>query len=107
MYTLQHEQGFNKRLLGTIDYTDISDPDYFQDLRSNVVLGSNEVLNQKANLIWRGDNYAAMFGVHAYEMANITDITPYDVLPQFTLLGALPYSAGWLAAELPSRMDSL
>src|SRR5690554_2219693 len=96
MYTLQHEQGFNKRLLGTIDYTDISDPYYFQDLRSNVVLGSNEVLNQKANLIWRGDNYAAMFGVHAYEMANITDITPYDKLPQFALLGALPYQPAGL-----------
>lgn len=96
MYTLQHEQGFNKRLLGTIDYTDISDPYYFQDLRSNVVLGSNEVLNQKANLTWRGDSYAAMLGVHAYEMANITDITPYDKLPQFSLIGALPYQPAGL-----------
>ncbi|MDY0248437.1 MAG: LPS-assembly protein LptD [Pseudomonas sp.] len=96
MYTLQHQQGFNSRLLGTVDYTDISDPYYFQDLRSNVVLGSNEVLDQKADLTWRGDNYTAMFGVHAYEMANITDITPYDRLPQFTLAGALPYQPAGL-----------
>ena len=96
MYTLQHEQGFNQRLLGNIDYTDISDPYYFQDLRSNVVLGSNEVLDQKAGLTWRGDNYTAAFGVHAYEMANITDITPYDRLPQFSLAGALPYKPAGL-----------
>ncbi len=96
MYTLQHEQGFNSRLLGTVDYTDISDPYYFQDLRSNVVSGSNETLDQKANLTWRGDSYTAKFGVHAYEMANISDITPYDRLPQFTLDGALPYQPAGL-----------
>ncbi len=96
MYTLQHEQGFNQRLLGTVDYTDISDPYYFQDLKSNVVPGSNEVLDQKADLTWRGDSYAAKLGVHAYEMANITDITPYDRLPQFSLAGALPYQPAGL-----------
>jgi len=91
MYTVQHEHGFNSRLLASLDYTDISDPYYFQDLRSNVVSGSNDTLDQKAGLSWRGDNYTAAFGVHAYEMANITDITPYDRLPQFSLAGALPY----------------
>ena len=91
MYTLQHEQGFNQRLLGTVDYTDISDPYYFQDLKSNVVIGSNEVLDQKANLTWRGETFAAMFGVHAYEMANISDVTPYNRLPQFIMGGAVPF----------------
>ncbi|NLD01374.1 MAG: LPS-assembly protein LptD, partial [Gammaproteobacteria bacterium] len=91
MYTLQHEQGFNSRLLGTVDYTDISDPYYFQDLKSNLVAGSNTSLDQKADLTWRGNSYSAKLGVHAYERANISDITPYDRLPQFTLAGALPY----------------
>ena len=96
MYTLQHEQGFNQRLLGTVDYTDISDPYYFQDLKSNIIAGSNETLDQKADLTWRGDSYTAKLGVHAYEMANITDITPYDRLPQFSLAGALPYQPAGL-----------
>ena len=96
MYTLQHEQGFNSRLLGTVDYTDISDPYYFQDLRSNIVSSSTEALDQKADLTWRGDSYTAKLGVHAYEMANISDITPYDRLPQFTLNGALPYQPAGL-----------
>lgn len=96
MYTLQHEQGFNQRLLGTVDYTDISDPYYFQDLKSNLVAGSNETLDQKADLTWRGDSYTAALGVHAYEMANISDITPYDRLPQFSLAGALPYQPAGL-----------
>ena len=96
MYTLQHEHGFNSRLLASLDYTDISDPYYFQDLRSNVIIGSDETLDQKAGLTWRGDSYTAAFGVHAYEMANITDITPYDRLPQFSLNGALPYKPAGL-----------
>ncbi|WP_205342905.1 LPS-assembly protein LptD [Denitrificimonas caeni] len=96
MYTLQHEQGFNSRLLGEVDYTDISDPYYFQDLRSNIIAGSNETLDQKAGLTWRGNNYSAKFGMHAYEMANITDITPYDRLPQFSLAGVLPYQPAGL-----------
>ena len=96
MYTLQHQQGFNSRLLASVDYTDISDPYYFQDLRSNVADSSDETLDQKANLTWRGDNYTAMFGVHAYAMANISDVTPYDKLPQFSLAGALPYQPAGL-----------
>ena len=96
MYTVQHEHGFNSRLLAALDYTEISDPYYFQDLRSNVISGSNETLDQKAGLTWRGDSYTAAFGVHAYEMANISDITPYDRLPQFSLAGALPYQPAGL-----------
>ncbi|MDY7219907.1 LPS-assembly protein LptD [Denitrificimonas sp. JX-1] len=96
MYTLQHEYGFNSRLLGQIDYTDISDPYYFQDLDSNIAQGSNETLDQKASLTWRGNSYSARLGVHAYEMANITDITPYDRLPEFSLIGALPYQPAGL-----------
>ena len=104
MYTLQHEQGFNSRLLATVDYTDISDPYYFQDLRSNVVTGSNETLDQKANLTWRGDSYTAQLGVHAYEMANISDITPYDRLPQFTLKGTVPYEPAGLQMSYKTEL---
>ena len=96
MYTLQHEQGFNQRLLGSIDYTDISDPYYFQDLRSNLVTDSGDTLDQKASLTWRGDSYTARLGVHAYEMTSITELTPYDRLPQFSLAGALPYQPAGL-----------
>ena len=103
MYTLQHEQGFNSRLLGEVNYTEISDPYYFQDLRSNVIAGSNETLDQKAGLTWRGNNYTAAFGVHAYEMANITDITPYDKLPQFTLNGAMPYQPAGM--QMPYKTE--
>ena len=104
MYTLQHEQGFNSRLLGSVDYTDISDPYYFQDLRSNIVTGSSETLDQKAALTWRGDSYTATLGVHAYEMANISDITPYDRLPQFSLAGALPYEPAGLQMSYKTEL---
>ncbi len=96
MYTVQHEHGFNSRLLASLDYTDISDPTTSKTYAATLCWVPMKCLIKKAGLTWRGDNYTAGFGVHAYEMANISDITPYDRLPQFTLAGALPYQPAGL-----------
>lgn len=90
MLNWQHQHGFNSRLLAEVDYTDISDPYYFQDLSSNIIASSDSTVDQRAGLTWRGDSYTANLSVHAYERANISDITPYDKLPQLTLNGRVP-----------------
>lgn len=96
MVNLQHQHGFNSRLLAEIDYTDISDPYYFQDLSSNIVESSSTTVDQRAGLTWRGNSYTARLNVHAYERANITDVTPYDKLPQLTLEGSAPWELAGL-----------
>lgn len=96
MYSWQHKQGLNSRLLAEVDYTDISDPYYFQDLDTDLGIDKQTYVNQRGTLTYRGDSYTARLNVHAYELANITDVTPYDRLPQITLDGKLPFNPGGL-----------
>ncbi|WAJ38219.1 LPS-assembly protein LptD [Pseudomonas sp. GOM7] len=96
MYSWQHKQGLDSRLFAEVDYTDISDPYYFQDLRSDLGISYDSYVNQRGTLTYRGDSYTARLNLHAYELANITDITPYDRLPQLTLDGKLPFEPGGL-----------
>lgn len=90
MVNWQHQHGFNNRLLASVDYTDLSDPYYFQDLSSNIRDSSSTTVDQRASLRWRGDSYSAGLNLHAYERANVTNITPYNKLPQLTLDGHIP-----------------
>ena len=96
MYSWQHKQGLDKRLLAEVDYTDISDPYYFQDLSTDLGIDTTTYVNQRGTLTWRGDSYTARLNAHAYELATITDLTPYNRLPQITLDGKLPFNPGGL-----------
>jgi LPS-assembly protein len=96
MYNWQHKGGLDSRLLAEVDYTDISDPYYFQDLNSDLEVSSTTFVNQRGTLTYRGDNFTAGLNAHAYELATVTDITPYDRLPQITFNGALPFQPGGL-----------
>ncbi|QQE89262.1 LPS-assembly protein LptD [Azotobacter chroococcum] len=91
MYSWQHSGGLNSRLLAEVDYTDISDPYYFQDLQTNLGIDQPDFLNQRGSLTWRGDTYTARLNVYAFERTSVTDTTPYDRLPQISLDGFLPY----------------
>ncbi|MCT8163140.1 MULTISPECIES: LPS-assembly protein LptD [unclassified Pseudomonas] len=95
MINWQHKGGLDERLMTEVDYTDISDPFYFQDLESDQIgVESRDAINQQGALTYRGDDYTARFNMHAYEMTTISKITPYDKLPQITLNGMLPYHPG-------------
>lgn len=97
MVNWQHKGGLDERLMTEVDYTDISDPFYFQDLESDQIgVVSRDFLNQQGRLTYRGDSYTAALNVQAYELATISQITPYDKLPQLTLDGMLPFHPGGL-----------
>jgi len=97
MINWQHKGGLDSRLLTQVDYTDISDPYYFQDLESDQIgVEKHDYVNQQGSLTWRGDTYTAAFNMQAYKLATIADITPYNRLPQITFNGALPYHPGGL-----------
>jgi len=57
---------------------------------------SRDYLNQQGSVTYRGDSYQARLNVQAYQLATISQITPYDRLPQITFNGALPYHPGGL-----------
>ncbi|WKN21583.1 LPS-assembly protein LptD [Azotobacter vinelandii] len=91
MYSWQHIGGLNSRLMAEVDFTDISDPYYFQDLRTDLGINQPDFLNQRGTLSWRGDTFTARLNAHAFERTTIADRTPYDILPQVSLDGFLPY----------------
>ncbi|SFB36729.1 LPS-assembly protein LptD [Azotobacter beijerinckii] len=91
MYNWQHTGGLNSRLLTEVDYTDISDPYYFQDMQTSLGIRQPDFLNQRGTLTWRGDTFTARLNVQALERSTISDTTPYDRLPQVSLDGFLPY----------------
>ncbi|HDS1734351.1 LPS-assembly protein LptD [Pseudomonas sp. BP8] len=97
MINWQHKGGLDERLMTEVDYTKISDPFYFQDLESDQVgIETSDFVNQQGALTYRGDSYAARLNVQAYELATISQITPYDRLPQVTFNGTLPFRPGGL-----------
>ncbi len=94
MYSWQHRTGLDSRLLAEVDYTDISDPYYFQDLSTDLGIDQPDHLDQRGTLTYRGDTYTARLNMHAYERATVLDVTPYDRLPQLTLNGRAPFELG-------------
>ncbi|MGC6368114.1 LPS-assembly protein LptD [Pseudomonas sp. K2I15] len=97
MLNWQHKGGLDSRVLTQVDYTTISDPYYFQDLKSyQEGVKSNDYVNQQGSVTYRGDSYQARLNLQAYQLATISQITPYDRLPQITFNGQLPYHPGGL-----------
>ena len=97
MLNWQHKGGLDSRVMTEVDYTKISDPYYFQDLQSDQIgVESRDYLNQKAGVSYRGDDYTARLNAHAYQLATVTQITPYNQMPQLTLNGVLPTHPGGL-----------
>ena len=53
-------------------------------------------MNQQGSVTYRGDSYTARLNAQAYQLATISNITPYDRLPQITFVGQLPTHPGGL-----------
>jgi len=104
MYSWQHKGGLDSRLLTEVDFTEISDPYYFQDLDTDLGISTPSFVNQQGALTWRGDSYTARLNAQAYEMATVTEITPYNRLPQITLDGVVPFEAGGLKMTYASEL---
>ncbi|MFJ2288918.1 LPS-assembly protein LptD [Pseudomonas iridis] len=92
MYNWQHKGGLDSRVLTQVDYTKISDPYYFQDLETDQIgVKSSDFVNQQGSVTYRGDNYTARLNAQQYQLATVSNITPYGRLPQITFNGQLPY----------------
>ncbi|MDX9665568.1 LPS-assembly protein LptD [Pseudomonas sp. P5_152] len=98
MYNWQHKGGLDSRVFTEVDYTKISDPYYFQDLQTDQlgVKSVSDFVNQQGAVSYRGDTYTARINAQAYELASVSNLTPYDRLPQITFNGFLPQQPGGL-----------
>ncbi|WP_025108655.1 LPS-assembly protein LptD [Pseudomonas sp. H1h] len=92
MYNWQHKGGLDSRVYTQVDYTKISDPYYFQDLTTDQIgVKSADYVNQQGLVSYRGDSYTATLNAQQYQLATVSNITPYGRLPQITFNGQLPY----------------
>jgi len=92
MYNWQHKGGLDSRVMTQVDYTKISDPYYFQDLTTDQIgVKSADFVNQQGSVTYRGDSYTARLNAQQYQLATVSNITPYGRLPQITFNGQLPY----------------
>ncbi|AZE51553.1 Outer membrane protein Imp [Pseudomonas chlororaphis] len=97
MYNWQHKGGLDSRVMTEVDYTKISDPYYFQDLQTDQIgVESRDYVNQQGAVSYRGDTYTARLNAQAYQLATVSNVTPYNRLPQITLDGFLPQHPGGL-----------
>ena len=105
MINWQHVSGLDSRWLAKVDYTDISDPYYFQDLESEQIgVSSTDYVNQQGSLTYRGDNFRALVNAQAYKLATVTRITPYDRMPQLALDGTLPFNPAGLRFDYETEL---
>ncbi|MFT6464663.1 MAG: LPS-assembly protein [Halopseudomonas sp.] len=88
MYQLRHDNLLAPRWRANVDYSDISDPFYFQHLNSSLESRPDTYVNQRVSTTYAGNTWRFEAAVHSYELADITSITPYDRLPQLRLDGA-------------------
>ncbi|SEJ89609.1 LPS-assembly protein LptD [Pseudomonas sp. NFR16] len=92
MINWQNRSGLDDRLLATVDYTKVSDPYYFNDLKSGQEgVNTNDYLNQQGMLTYRGEGYTGRLNVQQYQLTSVSRITPYGRLPQLKLDGTLPF----------------
>jgi LPS-assembly protein len=88
LYGLNHKGGLASRIVTEVDYTNISDPFFFQDLNSSLDTRSGTFVNQRAAITYRGNSWSLSGTLHAYELATIASLTPYQRLPQLRLDGS-------------------
>lgn len=73
-----------------VDYTEISDDDYFSDLDTtlNVDEGLNDHLNQTAKVTYNADKWQSSLLVQKYQTIDSTKQKPYQRLPEFRISGS-------------------
>lgn len=91
LLSIQHEQRFTSRLTGSINYNDVSDIDYFDDLRNDARYFSATFVPRDVQLNY-SDRYVRV-RARANEFQVIDDAitnVPYERLPSITLSTNLP-----------------
>ena len=81
-----------------IDYTSVSDGDYFEDLGTNLNLSEESHLNQLASLNYRSRDFNVEALVHDYQTIDDSD-TPYRKLPSLKLTGTPNFNIDWLLVD--------
>ncbi len=73
-----------------VDYTEVSDDNYFSDLGTSLRVdeGDNDHLNQTAKVTYDADTWQSSILVQKYQTIDSTKTKPYQRLPEFRISGS-------------------
>lgn len=107
LYTVKNTTRFGAGFSGVLDVTDVSDDQYFHDLGSDLDNVSNQdyssnsryQLNRSASLNYGSRHWRASLLASDTRVLQ-TEIQPYELMPQLSILGDYPGLWGDLDAEV-------
>lgn len=70
-----------------LDYTTVSDNDYFDDLGTSLSVSRKDHLDRLASTTYRGDDWNAVLRAHSYQTIDSDSSSPYQRLPQVQVNG--------------------
>ncbi len=76
----------NHHGLISIDFNQISDQEYFEDLGTNIDVTSQRLLDRRADVIWNGGWWSLLSRIQTYQVIDkslLPEQHPYDRMPQF------------------------
>lgn len=85
LLAFDHTGKFAENWSTKIDYTSVSDDEYFEDLTSDLDVQREDHLDQNAAIVYAGNGWKAELEVHDYQ--TIDGTAPYKLMPQFTVSG--------------------
>lgn len=93
LLNILHYQKFTKRLTGVIQYYDVSDSEYFDDLSNDVSRFSDSYVPRDAALTYNSDYFYIRARASEYQIVDSSvseENKPYERLPQVTFFTKLP-----------------
>ena len=88
LINFEQQGGLSSEWYSEIDFTRVSDEDYFRDLdTANIQVNSNTHLGQSGELGYYGDHWHYSIQAQAYQTIAIDTDTPYRQLPRINING--------------------
>lgn len=94
---LNHNGELLDNLYSHVDFTRVSDDDYYEDLSTSLEVQRDDHLDQRLDLTYRQPNWNLYFSTQSYQ--TISGTTPYERLPQLHLQGWESYLGNALSLD--------
>ncbi len=107
MMLLRHATLFDSAWRNVIDFTEVSDAQYFEDLGGSLAASSTTHLNQRAWFDFYGEHWSAFAQVQDYQTIDesiVAEDLPYRRLPQARVRGVWPDQAFGLNLAVGSEL---
>ncbi|WP_415886995.1 LPS assembly protein LptD [Neptuniibacter sp. QD37_6] len=92
LLNIEHNGKPSQRWHTSIDFSSVSDNDYFEDLDTNLEVSRQDHLDQRAEITYNQKNWSFQARVHDYQTIDDNSKSPYKRLPQLTLKGENKFS---------------